>query len=422
MHVLDIQDDNYILEERPVGDSTEGQDTVEYGVRYEVSIKKLDGDKKLIKYCASQKAMAKFNADVEKYLSSIGALATESNPRLDRWSVDTQAGPLEITLQAPEKSGIFSIFTMFEYPEKAKEIVSDSNPYSGKWNFHMSDAQDTLDTFMHSLDSILVQDGEADVATPELDVESINKTEAGIVLKFNGFNLVYSVEGELQSKNVHASAKPYTEHFGSLVKEMGVSKLQEVVAIKRLARKSAGVTKTASESIYGDSSIELSEDSSGNLVITVTDEGREEIKDAYDSGKKSPDDVLYDIFEGAIGNGFTWIAPETIGALTDAPIIGLDVSIDDDGYPQLDRDSKVWWYPEYQISDPMEDLAELGTISFTFTNKSPRNIYPDDEANKIAGLKKKAARLGNYDFDVHGGQNWELEASDDGQKIKRIVK
>lgn len=35
-------------------------------------------------------------------------------------------------------------------------------------------------------------------------------------------------------------------------------------------------------------------------------------------------------------------------------------------------------------------------------------------------LAKKAARLGNYDFDIHGGKNWVLEASEDGaQKIVR---
>ena len=36
-------------------------------------------------------------------------------------------------------------------------------------------------------------------------------------------------------------------------------------------------------------------------------------------------------------------------------------------------------------------------------------------------LAKKAARLGNYDFDIHGGRNWKLEASEDGQKIKRVA-
>ena len=35
-------------------------------------------------------------------------------------------------------------------------------------------------------------------------------------------------------------------------------------------------------------------------------------------------------------------------------------------------------------------------------------------------LQKKAARLGNYDFDVHGQKNWVLEKEGSEQKIKRI--
>ena len=41
---------------------------------------------------------------------------------------------------------------------------------------------------------------------------------------------------------------------------------------------------------------------------------------------------------------------------------------------------------------------------------------------KIASLRKKAERLGNYDFDIHGGTNWKLEACEDGkQKLKRVT-
>jgi hypothetical protein len=45
----------------------------------------------------------------------------------------------------------------------------------------------------------------------------------------------------------------------------------------------------------------------------------------------------------------------------------------------------------------------------------------ETEAGKtLARLSKKAARLGNYDFDIHGGRNWKLEATDEGQKLKRV--
>jgi len=31
-------------------------------------------------------------------------------------------------------------------------------------------------------------------------------------------------------------------------------------------------------------------------------------------------------------------------------------------------------------------------------------------------LTKKAERLGEYEFDVHGGENWTIEAGEDGKK------
>ena len=35
---------------------------------------------------------------------------------------------------------------------------------------------------------------------------------------------------------------------------------------------------------------------------------------------------------------------------------------------------------------------------------------------KISTLMRKAEKLGEYDFDVHQGKTWEMEACDDGQK------
>ena len=42
-----------------------------------------------------------------------------------------------------------------------------------------------------------------------------------------------------------------------------------------------------------------------------------------------------------------------------------------------------------------------------------------DTGKKVSSLAKKAARLGVYDFDIHGGKNWELEATAEGAKLKR---
>ena len=57
---------------------------------------------------------------------------------------------------------------------------------------------------------------------------------------------------------------------------------------------------------------------------------------------------------------FEWVSPEEIGALTDAPIFG-EVQRDD----RTDDITKVysmWWYPNYAIRSPIDDL-----IRDTFT-------------------------------------------------------
>jgi hypothetical protein len=62
--------------------------------------------------------------------------------------------------------------------------------------------------------------------------------------------------------------------------------------------------------------------------------------------------AMYDAFEYLTANGFEWVAPEDIGALTSAPI--------------LKYDNKYWWYPNYAVRSPLEDIAETGKTVFTF--------------------------------------------------------
>ena len=43
------------------------------------------------------------------------------------------------------------------------------------------------------------------------------------------------------------------------------------------------------------------------------------------------------------------LEPEDIGALTDSPLIGLE--------------GRVWWFPQYQIEDPLQILMEQGVVT-----------------------------------------------------------
>ena len=87
--------------------------------------------------------------------------------------------------------------------------------------------------------------------------------------------------------------------------------------------------------------------SDGNLKITLNKNGKRELKILYKESKGSMNDydMIREITDDFFGNGWTWIEPEQIGALTDAPILSNDAGYNDDGIMEIDGD--VWWYPNY---------------------------------------------------------------------------
>lgn len=75
-------------------------------------------------------------------------------------------------------------------------------------------------------------------------------------------------------------------------------------------------------------------------------------------------DITPDILEDGryLGNGWTTIDPAQIGALTDSPIIGYDFAYADTG--DLEYVEKVWWFPDYKVTDPYDLLIEKGFVDF----------------------------------------------------------
>ncbi len=90
------------------------------------------------------------------------------------------------------------------------------------------------------------------------------------------------------------------------------------------------------------------------LYITLTLEGREE-----------QPKTLEDALEYHLCNGWSMIQPEEIGALTDAPIIGIDVQRDDQG--KLIHVGRAFWFPNYMVEDPLKTLLKKGTVVFQET-------------------------------------------------------
>ena len=124
----------------------------------------------------------------------------------------------------------------------------------------------------------------------------------------------------------------------------------------------------------GTQSLSWEELPNGDLKIKVDAETQAEIREKVDAGDTS-DAHFSDVLgiggtSCMAGNGFDFVRPDEIGALTDAPLIAYDVQRDDNGDLQVNDATKIWWYPGYQVRSPLQDLAEKGETVFTVASRS----------------------------------------------------
>jgi len=91
-------------------------------------------------------------------------------------------------------------------------------------------------------------------------------------------------------------------------------------------------------------------DMAGNLIIYNPDPDID-----WDRLEELPEDAaLAELLEYQTANGFEWIQPEEIGALTDAPIIAWGAVRDDSG--KLIDPGAVYWFESYQVTDAIKNL------------------------------------------------------------------
>lgn len=92
----------------------------------------------------------------------------------------------------------------------------------------------------------------------------------------------------------------------------------------------------------------------GNKLKIVLDRGDrlDLLNESYDEHKSSLT-LLPDVLERLVSNGYLeWVDAEEIGALTDAPIL------------KCLTDDKIYWYPNYAITDPVDDWILDGVVEF----------------------------------------------------------
>lgn len=109
--------------------------------------------------------------------------------------------------------------------------------------------------------------------------------------------------------------------------------------------------------------VEFDKQANGNLHIILLPEAREDVQEIASSQQLTADNKLAEVIEWHLGNSWTFVSPEDIGALTEAPI--LSEGIDYDNHGKVQHVGVVYWYPEYEVKDPVEQLLENGFVDFT---------------------------------------------------------
>src|SRR5579872_232493 len=91
------------------------------------------------------------------------------------------------------------------------------------------------------------------------------------------------------------------------------------------------------------------EKQAGGVRIVLLPEARADVE-AIAEAELDADSKLGEVIEWQLGNGWSWVRPEDISALTDAPILSDDIEYNDHG--DVVSVGAVYWYPQYDVTDP----------------------------------------------------------------------
>jgi hypothetical protein len=106
---------------------------------------------------------------------------------------------------------------------------------------------------------------------------------------------------------------------------------------------------------------EFEKQPNGNLRIVLLEEGRESVQEIA-SKEITADSKLAETIEWQLSNGWSFVRPEDIAALTEAPILSEEIDFDSQGTAR--NVGTVYWYPQYDVFDPITKLLENGYVDF----------------------------------------------------------
>ncbi len=108
----------------------------------------------------------------------------------------------------------------------------------------------------------------------------------------------------------------------------------------------------------------------GNLKISLTKDGIEELTELRERNKDYTG-IWLDLLESYSCNGsYQLVMPEKIGALTDAPIIGINFTWDDNGEIDEYDNVKYWYFADYMVKSEFDLMLNEGFVEFESANES----------------------------------------------------
>jgi hypothetical protein len=222
------------------------------------------------------------------------------------------------------------------------------------------------------------------------ELETIKEAGNTVVLSFKDCDVTYGLDGKFISavnRDTGDSveiADGFRKEFGSMVANAGVTKIHAAITQRRIANKLAALAGRTTTPKY-----RLETGKSTPM----------EWKCEY--GKPTPENI-----EKWVRRFNKSLQP---GGVNEH--VGVDATVSNAKVVDQETDEVVaeWSAPAFDV------MSCINSVKSVFAD----NRISEAGLAKIAALRKKAERLGNWDFDKHD-PIWVLEAAEDGsQKIKR---
>jgi hypothetical protein len=127
------------------------------------------------------------------------------------------------------------------------------------------------------------------------------------------------------------------------------------------------------------------------LLIQLTEEGREELlAEQVNDGEygRPTNEIFTDLIEWHLGNGWKYLDPMEIGALTDSLILTDEAERNDHG--ELVKLGDVYWFPDYAVTCELNEMLAGGV---TFTRVVGEDETPKTSKDYKVTVRRDSSRL-----------------------------